>query len=68
MSVADSDRIAELKGRMAVLLGQRREAHDARDRQKEAALPPRVPRWSSGLLTARAISPKLIWADRKSVV
>jgi hypothetical protein len=38
MSVADSDRIAELKGRMAVLLGQRREAHDARDRQKEAVL------------------------------
>jgi hypothetical protein len=39
MSDADrADRIAELKGRMAVFLRLRKEAHDARDLEKETAL------------------------------
>ena len=39
MSGADlADRIAELRGRRAVLLRQRKQAHDARDRGKEGIL------------------------------
>jgi hypothetical protein len=39
MSDADrADRIAELQGRMAVFLRQRKQAHEAGDREKETAL------------------------------
>jgi hypothetical protein len=39
MSDADrADRIAELKGRMAVFLRQRKQAHEAGDREKETVL------------------------------
>ena len=33
-----ADRIAELNGRKAVLLSQRRQAHDTGDREQDAAL------------------------------
>jgi hypothetical protein len=37
-----ADRIAELRGRMAVLLRERKQAHEARDLDKETVLQARI--------------------------